>query len=68
LSLKVALTGGAASILIFGVAAISLHAIDAILHTPLFHVYFVCWLWNISALLIIVGACLEIKKLGRHPA
>lgn len=60
LGIKIALTGSMASILFFGLAVISLHSIDAIFYAPLLHVHTVCWLWNLCALLIIIGACIEV--------
>lgn len=62
LSIKLALTGSAISILLFALAVISLHAIDAIFYAPLLHVYAVCWLWNIAALMIVTGVCIEAKN------
>jgi hypothetical protein len=67
LSIKVALWGNVMSIFAFGLAVISLHAIDAIFYAPLLHVYAVCWLWNIAALLIIVGVCIEMKRTRQTP-
>jgi hypothetical protein len=69
LSIKLALTGSVISILLFVLAVISMHAIDAIFYAPLLHVFAVCWLWNIGALVIVAGVCIEAKNdLARTPS
>jgi hypothetical protein len=68
LNIKVALWGNLIILFVFGLAVISLHAIDAIFYAPLFHVYSVCWLWNIGALLVIIGVCIEIKLTRYSPS
>jgi hypothetical protein len=61
LSIKLALTGSVFSILLFALAAISLHSVDALFYAPLLNVYAVCWLWNLGALLIVTGVYIEIR-------
>lgn len=59
---KFGVFGSSVTMILFLLEAVSLHAVDALMYSEVLNIMVIGWLWSSGALLMSIGAYLELKK------